>query len=114
MASNSTIGTSSKPVYMSAGTITACTNVVGVPNYSGAYDILTSNGSFTAPSNGYIYIYTAGNGSYFNGTIGGLTVNTGGNFSNYHESDTSIYPVASGDVVVRTNANATIKFIPCK
>lgn len=96
------------------GTLDGSAKIMGVPNWSGAVNILTSNGSYTVPNNGYIYIYTGGNYQYFDGNISGVEIHTGGGFASYHENDTSLYPVAKGDVVVRTGASATIKYIPCK
>lgn len=52
-ASSSTVGTVSTPVYMNSGTITACTNAMGTPNYSGMVSF--SSGS-TTTSNGWLKV----------------------------------------------------------
>lgn len=80
----------------------------GMPDYSA---VISVGYSYTAPSNGFISIRTQGNGNYFSGSIGSLSISTGGNFSNYHEADTSLFPIKKGDTL-SGSGSADIHFIP--
>lgn len=94
--------------------IKAGINSWGMPNYLSLSSVgFDGNNQYTAPSNGYIAIYTESSGWYFQGYLGNLYINTGGNFSNYHEADTTLFPVAKGTILTRTAAHANVYFIPC-
>lgn len=86
-----------------------------IPDWSNAVELdPTTQLPYTAPSNGYFYIITEGDRRYFKGSINGILVKTGGDFTGQHEFDSSMYPVAAGDILSTDECHCILYFIPSK
>jgi len=112
-ASSSTVGSATQPVYMSNGTLTACSSVLGFPYPNwGAAQSFTATQNFTAPSNGYIVFHGDNPQKFYSFYVyvNDVEVMRGhtGDYARYP----IMFPIKAGHRARISDGNFTAKFVP--